>query len=145
MIDKEGIKQYIPHRDPFLFVDKVLEIEKGKRILAVKTFGPDQDFFKGHFPGYPVVPGVVITEALAQAGGVLIYYSFKEELDEMGLKGAYLMGVDNVKFRRVVEPNDEIKLDVRIEKRRSRVIKFKAEAFVGDSKAAEADISVSLY
>lgn len=145
MIDREEIESYIPHRDPFLFVDRVLEMEKGSRILAERSFEPQQEFFKGHFPGNPIVPGVIIVEALAQAGGILIYASFTEELEEQGLTGAYLAGLEKVRFRQVVKPGDLIKLDVRIVRRRSRLIRFKAEAFVDDSKAAEAEILVSLY
>ena len=145
MIDREEIKSYIPHRDPFLFVDRVIEIEKGSRVLAVRSFGPEEEFFKGHFPENPIVPGVIIIEALAQAGGILIYASFTEELEAQGLTGAYLAGLEKVRFRRVVKPGDLIKLDVRIVRRRSRLIRFKAEAFVDDSKAAEAEILVSLY
>ena len=145
MIEREEIKNYIPHRDPFLFVDRVIELEKGSRIVAHRTFGPEEEFFKGHFPGNPIVPGVIIVEALAQAGGVLIYYSFTEELKAQGLTGAYLAGLENVRFRQVVKPGDLIKLDVTIQRKRSRIIKFKAVAFVDDSKAAEAEIIVSLY
>lgn len=145
MIDREEIKSYIPHRDPFLFVDRVIEIEKGSRILAVRSFGTEEEFFKGHFPGNPIVPGVLIVEALAQAGGILIYASFTDELEAQGHTGAYLAGLENVRFRQVVKPGDLIKLDVRIERRRSRLFRFRAEAFVDDSKAAEAEILVSLY
>ena len=145
MIDREEIKSYIPHRDPFLFVDRVIEIEKGSRILAVRSFGPEEEFFKGHFPENPIVPGIIIIEALAQAGGILIYASFAEELEAQGLTGAYLAGLGNVRFRQVVKPGDLIELDVRIKRRRSRLFRFKAEAFVDGSKAAEAEILVSLY
>ena len=145
MIDREEIKSYIPHREPFLFVDKVVEIEKGSSIVAERTFGPEEEFFKGHFPGNPIVPGVIIVESLAQAGGVLVYYSFTEELESEGLTGAYLAGLEHVRFRHVVKPGDLIKLHVSIQRKRSRIIRFKAEAFVGDAKATEAEIIVSLY
>lgn len=145
LIDREEIKNYIPHRAPFLFVDKVVEIEKGSRILAHRTFGPEEEFFKGHFPGNPIVPGVLIVEALAQTGGVLVYYSFTEELEAEGLTGAYLAGLEKVRFRQVVKPGDLITMDVSIQRKRSRIIRFSAEAFVNDSKAAEAEIIVSLY
>lgn len=145
MIEREEIKNYIPHRDPFLFVDRVIELEKGSRIVAERTFGPEEEFFKGHFPGNPIVPGVIIVEALAQAGGVLVYASFTEELEAQGLTGAYLAGLEKVRFRQVVKPGDLIKLDVSVQRKRSRIIRFKAVAYVGDSKAAEAEIIVSLY
>ena len=144
-MDREYIKSLIPHREPFLFVDRVVEIEKGSRIVAERTFGPEEEFFKGHFPGNPIVPGVLIVEAMAQAGGVLVHDSFKEELDREGLTGAYLAGLEGVRFRSVVKPGDLIRMEVSIDRKRSRIIRFKAEAFVEDSKAAEADIIVSLY
>ena len=145
MIDREGIKGLIPHRDPFLFVDRVVELESGSRIVAIKTFGPEEHFFRGHFPGNPIVPGVILIEAMAQTGGVLVYSSFTEEIKAAGQSGAYLAGLEKVKFRKVVYPNDEVKMDVRITKKRSRLIKFECEAWVGDSKVTEAEITVSLY
>ncbi len=145
MIEREEIKNYIPHREPFLFVDKVIELEKGSRIVAQRTFGPEEEFFKGHFPGNPIVPGVLIVEALAQTGGVLVYYSFTEELEAQGLTGAYLAGLEKVRFRSVVKPGDLIKMDVSIQRKRSRIIRFRAEAYVDDTLAAEAEIIVSLY
>jgi len=145
LMDKEVIKGYLPHRDPFLFVDGVLELDKGSRILAVKRFSEDEYFFKGHFPGNPIVPGVILVEAMAQVGGVLVYSSFTEELKSRGQTGAYLAGLENVRFRKAVIPNDLVKMDVRIEKKRSRVIIFEGEARVDDAKVAEAQIMVSLY
>jgi beta-hydroxyacyl-ACP dehydratase FabZ len=144
-MDKEEIKGYIPHRDPFLFVDKVLEFEPYLRIVAIKTFPADQDFFKGHFPGHPVVPGVILTEALAQAAGVLIGASFMKDENADNLEGCYLMGLDKVKFRKVVNPDDEIKLEVDILKLRSKIVTFKASAFVLDSKVAEAEFMATFY
>ncbi|MEQ9620081.1 MAG: 3-hydroxyacyl-ACP dehydratase FabZ [Deltaproteobacteria bacterium] len=145
MIDTETIKGYIPHRDPFLFVDRVLEVETGSRILAEKRFGPEEDFFRGHFPGNPIVPGVIIVEALAQTGGVLIYASFTDELSEKGHTGAYLAGLERVRFRKAVLPDDIVRMEVRMKKKRSRVFIFEGEASVGESKVAEAEIMVSLY
>ena len=98
----DEIKELIPHREPFLFVDSVLEIEKGKKITAERLFSPEDFFFRGHFPGNPVVPGVIITEAMAQAGGVLFNYSFRDELQKEGFSNAYLMGLDRCRFRNPV-------------------------------------------
>lgn len=145
LMEREEIKNLIPHREPFLFVDQVVEIEKGSNIVALRTFGPEEEFFKGHFPGNPIVPGVLIVEAMAQAGGVLVYSSFTEELERDGLTGAYLAGLEGVRFRSVVKPGDLIRMEVSIERKRSRIIRFNAEAFVGEAKAAEAQIIVSLY
>lgn len=145
LIDRESIKGHIPHRDPFLFVDEVLELEPGARIVAVRRFRPEEEFFKGHFPGSPIVPGVIIVEAMAQAGGVLYNASFTEERISKGQTGAYLAGLEKVRFRRAVYPNDLLKMDVRIQKMRSKIIIFSGEASVEGSKVAEAEIMVSLY
>ncbi|MYG82626.1 MAG: 3-hydroxyacyl-ACP dehydratase FabZ, partial [Candidatus Dadabacteria bacterium] len=108
----DEIKELLPHREPFLFVDSVLEIEKGKRISAEKLFSPEEFFFRGHFPGNPIVPGVIISEAMAQAGGVLFNYSFREELKKEGFENAYLMGLDRCRFRAPVVPGDRVLLEV---------------------------------
>lgn len=143
-LDKEQIKECIPHRDPFLFVDEVTELEDKVSIKAKRVFTDKQDFFRGHFPDYPIVPGVILTEALAQTGGILVNYSFKQELKESGYTNAFLMGVNNCKFRKPVLPNQEITLCVELTKRRNRLLFFRGEAFVDGAKVAEADISASL-
>jgi beta-hydroxyacyl-ACP dehydratase FabZ len=142
LMDLEQIKQFIPHREPFLFLDGVLEIEEGARILAVKRFGPEEGFFKGHFPGNPVVPGVIVIESLAQAGAVLVYASSPE-----GLRGRQpaLVGLENVRFRKPVLPLDEVKLRVEILRKRPQMWKMKGEAFVGDTRVAEAEMMASLF
>jgi 3-hydroxyacyl-[acyl-carrier-protein] dehydratase len=145
LIDRESIKVHIPHRDPFLFVDEVLELERGARIVAVRKFRPEEEFFRGHFPGSPIVPGVIILEAMAQAGGVLYNASFTEERISKGQTGAYLAGLEKVRFRKAVYPNDLLKMEVRIQKMRSKIIIFTGEASVEGSKVAEAEIMVSLY
>ena len=141
LMREEDIKRFLPHREPFLFVDGVLEIEPGARILAFKIFRPEEEFFKGHFPGNPIVPGVIIIEALAQAGGILAYVTDPEELKG---KGPALIGLENVKFRKFILPGMEIKLDVKVLKRRDRVWRMKGEAFVEGVKVAEAEILATL-
>ncbi|MCI0453600.1 MAG: 3-hydroxyacyl-ACP dehydratase FabZ [Candidatus Dadabacteria bacterium] len=140
-MSKDEIKRLLPHREPFLFVDGVLEMEPGERIVAFKVFHPEEEFFKGHFPGNPIVPGVIIVEALAQAGGILAYASERE-----GLKGKEpaLVGLDNVKFRKFVLPGREIKLEVKVLKRRDRVWRMKGEAFDDGVKVAEGEILATL-
>ena len=140
----EEVKELIPHREPFLFVDSVLDIEKGKKITAEKLFSPEEFFFRGHFPGNPIVPGVIITEALAQAGGVLFNYSFRDELKKEGFENAYLMSLDRCRFRAPVVPGDRVVLEVELTRRRSRIIFFSAEASVDGKKVAEAEISACL-
>ncbi len=144
-MNKEEIKTYIPHREPFLFVDEVLEFEPYKRICAVKTFPATEEFFKGHFPGHPVVPGVILTEALAQAAAVLLGASVAKNENAEDIVGCYLMGLDKVKFRKVVNPDDEIKLEVDVLKLRSKIVTFKASAYVDESKAAEAEFMATFY
>ena len=140
----DEIKELIPHREPFLFVDSVLEIEKGVKITAEKLFNPEEFFFRGHFPGNPIVPGVIVTEALAQAGGVLFNYSFRDELKKEGFENAYLMSLDRCRFRVPVVPGDKVVLEVELVRRRSRIIFFSAEASVDGKKVAEAEISAYL-
>ena len=140
----DEIKELLPHREPFLFVDSVLEIEKGKRISAEKLFSPEEFFFRGHFPGNPIVPGVIITEAMAQAGGVLFNYSFREELKKEGFENAYLMGLDRCRFRAPVVPGDRVLFEVELVRRRSRIMFFSARASVGGKEVAAAEISACL-
>ena len=143
VFDKEQIKQFIPHREPFLFLDSVVEMEKGVSINALKTFASDEFFFQGHFPGNPVVPGVIITEALAQAGGVLIGASFEEEIKERGFSNAYLMGLDGCRFRKPVLPLERLTLSVSLERKRSRIMVFSGRATAGGQKVADASITAS--
>jgi len=140
----EEIKRFLPHREPFLFVDSVLELEPEVRILATKKFGRDIDFFKGHFPGNPIVPGVILLEALAQAGGILVASSYEDKLKEKGDFKIYLMGVEEVKFRKPVFPGDEVKREVTLLKNRLRGLKFKGEAYVENSKVVEAQFLAAI-
>ncbi len=140
IMSRAEIKRFLPHRDPFLFIDTVLELELGKRIVAVKRFKPKEGFFRGHFPGNPVVPGVIIVEALAQAGGILAYVTAPEVK-----KIPALVGLENVKFRKPVLPSVEVKLNVQILKRRAQMWKMKGDAFVEGIKVAEAEILASLF
>lgn len=142
LMDREEIKKLIPHREPFLFVDSVLEMEPGTRIVASKRFEPDEGFFKGHFPGVPIVPGVIIIESLAQAGAILLYASQPEELKG---KQPALVGLENVRFRRPVLPANEVKLQVQILKKRTQMWRMKGEAFIGETKVSEAEILASLF
>lgn len=142
--NKEEIKNFIPHRDPFLFVDGVIELEPEVRIVASKRFGHESDFFRGHFPGNPIVPGVILLEALAQAGGILFASSYPEKIKEKGRFNVYLMGVESVKFRKPVVPGDNVKLEVKLLKNRLRGLKFHGEAFVGKNKVAEAQILAAI-
>ncbi len=136
LMNKEKIEQIIPHRDPFLLIDEVIEMEPGVRIKARKHIKNDEFWFKGHFPEKPVVPGVLLLEMLAQAGAVAVLCK-----DENKGKIGFLGGVDKAKFRRMVEPGDTVDLEVEIIKIKGPVGIGKALASVNGEKAVSAEIS----
>ena len=128
-LNKEEIKEYIPHREPFLFIDQLTDIEKLKRATGVKIFTQNDYFFQGHFPEQPVVPGVILVEMMAQTAAALIAYSIKEETFD---KIVYLMNIDNTKFRKPVFPNEKIFANVNALRSKGRVWKF--EGILVDEK-----------
>jgi 3-hydroxyacyl-[acyl-carrier-protein] dehydratase len=138
--DIQKILQFLPHRYPFLLVDRVLELEPGDRIVALKNVTINEPFFQGHFPGKPVMPGVLIIEAMAQAGGLLAYES--SPADNHG-QLIYFMGMDKVKFRKPVVPGDQIIFEARILKFRSKAAKMYGTATVDNQLAAEAELMAS--
>jgi len=129
----EEILKCLPHRYPFLLVDRVLEMEKGKRILALKNVTYNEPFFQGHFPGLRVMPGVLIIEALVQAAGVLIFNSIEDPHKKL----VFLSKVDEAKFRRPVIPGDQLRLDVEILKLKARFFQVAGKAYVEETLAAE--------
>jgi 3-hydroxyacyl-[acyl-carrier-protein] dehydratase len=139
MIDIEGILDILPHRYPFLLVDRVLELEPD-RILALKNVTFNEPHFTGHFPGVPVMPGVLVVEAIAQAGGVMMLNDFPDRHEKL----IYFTGIDNCRFRRPVVPGDQLLLEVTVVKRRQRFAVLHGVARVGDEVAAEADLSSAL-
>ncbi len=139
LLNKEQIMEIIPHRDPFLLIDEVLEMEAGKKIVALKHIKEDEYWFKGHFPEYPVTPGVLIIEMLAQAGAVCML-SIEEHKGKIGFLG----GVNNAKFRRQVLPGETLRLEVEMIKIRGAIGIGKAVATVNGEKAVSAEISFAL-
>ena len=127
-LGREQIEAILPHRDPFLLIDEVVELEPGARVVARKRVRGDEWWFAGHFPGRPVMPGVLIVEAMAQAGAVAVLSQ-----EENRGRIAFFGGIDGVRFKRIVEPGDELELECRLEAVRGPIGKGKATAKVGGS------------
>ncbi|QTS83712.1 3-hydroxyacyl-ACP dehydratase FabZ [Coxiella endosymbiont of Amblyomma nuttalli] len=135
IVDINEIKKYIPHRYPFLLVDRVMTMEKHKSLVAIKNVTANEPFFSGHFPIRPVMPGVLIVEALAQAGGLLIVKSIN--LSEYHKDIYFFAGIDKARFKRVVEPGDQLQLEIQVLKS-GRLWKFTGKATVEGKLACEA-------
>jgi 3-hydroxyacyl-[acyl-carrier-protein] dehydratase len=138
MMDIHEILKRLPHRYPFVMVDRVLEVEHGKRLLALKNVSINEPYFVGHFPSRPVMPGVLMLEALAQASALLSFDSAGIVVDEKTL--FYFAGIDSARFKRVVEPGDQLLLDVTLRRARQGIFKYAAQARVGDEVAVEAEL-----
>jgi 3-hydroxyacyl-[acyl-carrier-protein] dehydratase len=141
-MDIRAIMEHLPHRYPFLLVDRVLECEPGKRILALKNVTINEPFFVGHFPRLPVMPGVLVVEALAQAAAILAFRTAEVKSDDKSIY--YLVGIDEARFKRPVVPGDQLLLEARAERTDRRLLKFSAQARVGDALAAEATLLCTL-
>jgi 3-hydroxyacyl-[acyl-carrier-protein] dehydratase len=139
VIDNKEIQSILPHRYPFLLIDKVLDLEVGKTARGLKNVTINEPFFPGHFPGHPVMPGVLIIEAMAQVGGVLAFKSAGTNN-----KVVYFMGIDKARFRRPVLPGDSLELTVNVIKTRGAVWVFKGEAFVAGTLVAEAELMATI-
>jgi len=141
MIEINEIMKILPHAYPFLLVDRIVEIEPGKRIAGIKNVTYNEPFFPGHFPGRPIMPGVLNVEAMAQTAGVLAFKSMPEE--EQG-RSVYFLGVDNVRFRKPVTPGDQLRLELEITKHRQAIWGFKGKALVDGKLVAEAELLAML-
>lgn len=136
MLDIKEIQKILPHRHPFLLIDRVLDIEVGKKCVAIKNVSMNEPFFQGHFPQEPVMPGVLIIEALAQTGAVAML-----SMDEFKGKIAYFGGIDKAKFRGIVVPGDTLRLEVEMIKIKRSAGIGKGIAYVGDKKVAEGELT----
>jgi 3-hydroxyacyl-[acyl-carrier-protein] dehydratase len=133
-LKRKDIEKIIPHREPFMLIDEVLEMEPGKKIIAIKYVKPDEYYFKGHFPGNPVMPGVLQVEAIAQAGAVAVL-----SLPEFKGKMVLFAGIDKARFKRIVKPGDTLKIEVEISEIRRNIGKAKGRAGVDGSLACAAE------
>ncbi|MFU0800078.1 MAG: 3-hydroxyacyl-ACP dehydratase FabZ [Xylanivirga thermophila] len=138
-MDIEGIIGCIPHRYPFLLVDKIIELEPGKRAVGIKNVTINEPFFQGHFPGHPVMPGVLIVEALAQVGATIVLSA-----EENKGKLAFFAGIDNFRFKRQVEPGDQLRLETTITRMRTSMGKGEAIAYVGEDVVAKGEIMFAI-
>jgi 3-hydroxyacyl-[acyl-carrier-protein] dehydratase len=141
-MDIHAILKKLPHRYPILLIDRVLELDKGKRIKALKNVTINEPFFEGHFPHHPVMPGVLMLEALAQAAAILSFDSLDVEADEKTVY--YFAGIDGARFKRPVEPGDQLILDVTLDRAKSGIYKFKARASVDGVLAVEAELMCTM-
>ena len=133
-LDINEIQQILPHRPPFLLVDRILELEPDKRIVGLKNVSMNEPFFVGHFPGFPVMPGVLIVEAMAQTGGILVMYGVPDASERLVL----FASIEEAKFRRPVRPGDQIRMEIDILSRKTTFARMKGKAFVDGDLACEA-------
>ncbi|MBU3710164.1 MAG: 3-hydroxyacyl-ACP dehydratase FabZ [Limnohabitans sp.] len=141
-MDIHQILKQLPHRYPILLVDRVLEIEKGKSIRALKNVSINEPFFTGHFPHRPVMPGVLMLEALAQAAALLAFDTLGTSPDDKTVY--YFAGIDGARFKRPVEPGDQLILEVSLDRMKAGIFKFKARALVGSDVATEAELMCTM-
>jgi beta-hydroxyacyl-ACP dehydratase FabZ len=136
----EDIIRIIPHRYPFLFVDKIVEMELGKRVVGIKNVTANEPFFQGHFPGNPIMPGVLIIEAMAQVGGVLARLSLPDVMEREEMGEIFFVSMDKVKFRKPVVPGDQIRFENEALRTGGRIWKMAGKAFVDGDLVAEANL-----
>jgi beta-hydroxyacyl-ACP dehydratase FabZ len=134
----DEILTYLPHRYPMLMVDRIVECDDAKRIVGIKNVCANEPFFQGHFPGNPVMPGVLQLEAMAQAGGILVMRIFKARGEALGTP--FFMAIDKAKFRKVVKPGDQMRIEVEITNARSRTARFQGRVFVAEALVSEAEL-----
>ena len=141
MIDVREIMKIMPHRYPFLLVDRIESLKEGEEIVGIKNVTINEPFFAGHFPGNPIMPGVLIIEAMAQVGGVLAFHSSPKE---WAGSLVYFMGIDKVRFRKPVVPGDQLRLKLTTIRQKQKVFKMRGEAYVEDTLVAEAELMAAI-
>jgi 3-hydroxyacyl-[acyl-carrier-protein] dehydratase len=141
-LDINQIKEYLPHRYPLLLVDRVLDWESGKRITAIKNVTINEEFFNGHFPHKPVMPGVLTIEALAQTAALLAFMSIGQKPDDNAV--VYFVGIDGARFKRPVEPGDQLRMEVEILRQSRGIWKFQARATVDEQLVVEAELMCTM-
>jgi 3-hydroxyacyl-[acyl-carrier-protein] dehydratase len=139
-LDINDIQRILPHRYPFLLIDRVVDIKRKERIVAIKNVTVNEPFFQGHFPNLPIMPGVLIVEAIAQAGGALLL----TEVDDRDGKLMVFTGIERARFRRPVVPGDQLRIEVEVKAWRVTAVRMEGKAFVGDKRVAEATVTCQL-
>jgi len=140
MMDIDEIMEYLPHRYPFLLLDRIVELVPEKRVVGIKNVTLNEPFFQGHFPSHPIMPGVLILEAMAQTAGVLSM----QMVDDPASKVIYFMSIDKAKFRQPVLPGDQLRLELDVIKIRVPIMKFQGNAYVGEKKVAEGQLAATI-
>jgi len=136
-LNVQEILDYLPHRYPFLLLDRVVEFEPAKRLVAIKNVTINEPFFQGHFPGYPIMPGVLVVEAMAQAGGIIIMHELPDRTEKL----VVFTGIERARFRRPVTPGDQLRIEVNVLSFRPRAGRIEGKAFVDGKLACEATLS----
>ena len=139
-LDINEIQRILPHRYPFLLIDRVIDLERKQRIVALKNVSINEPFFAGHFPNLPIMPGVLIVEAIAQAGGALLLTEVEDRDDKLMV----FTGIERARFRRPVMPGDQLRIEVEVKAWRGTAVRMEGKAFVGDKRVAEATVTCQL-
>lgn len=140
MMHIEKIQNLLPHRYPFLLVDRIEELEEGERIVGIKNVTMNEEFFQGHYPGHPIMPGVLIVESMAQVGGLLMLNNLDNPEDKL----PFFAGIDKARFRRPVVPGDRLRIECKVLKMRGRIAKIRAKSHVEDQVVAEAELMFAI-
>ncbi|HUX44291.1 MAG TPA: 3-hydroxyacyl-ACP dehydratase FabZ [Terracidiphilus sp.] len=135
--DIQEILEFLPHRYPFLLIDRIVEFERTKRLVAIKNVTMNEPFFQGHFPGYPIMPGVLVVEAMAQAGGIIMMHELPDRLEKL----VVFTGIERAKFRRPVTPGDQLRIEVEVLSMRTRAGRIHGRAMVDGKLACEATLT----